>query len=253
MPDRLFSPLQHSGRDCRDRSRGVSMPDRLFSPLQQLAVEGTVAVVWFQCRIGFSPRCNDRTSAISFGDSRCFNAGSAFLPAATWPISRSHQLSTVFQCRIGFSPRCNSRENAAEKAIKFQCRIGFSPRCNSPALRAHERQRRVSMPDRLFSPLQQIGEIVLGGDVEVSMPDRLFSPLQRESGSYHPDTPRVSMPDRLFSPLQRCPCRTPMTGWISFNAGSAFLPAATLQRLLVLRGEKAFQCRIGFSPRCNTR
>jgi hypothetical protein len=206
----------------------------------------------------------------------------------------------MFQCRIGFSPRCNrSLSRPLRRVPPFQCRIGFSPRCNAAGRGPARRAARVSMPDRLFSPLQRLPQGVSGVIRTVSMPDRLFSPLQRGCGDGYDPRDAVSMPDRLFSPLQlsiprgrasavvfqcrigfspRCnPPHAPAatTGLQCFNAGSAFLPAATagrsappagpavsmpdrlfspLQRRTWARAGVAysqFQCRIGFSPRCN--
>jgi hypothetical protein len=160
MPDRLFSPLQQHELDGDGRSLVVSMPDRLFSPLQPTVARGESPAPPFQCRIGFSPRCNTgrRTAGVgrrsvsmpdrlfsplqpSCRSTAChraisFNAGSAFLPAATL-CERSRACLHLFQCRIGFSPRCNTPVAAPcrRRTPRFNAGSAFLPAATVGPLR----------------------------------------------------------------------------------------------------------------------
>jgi len=186
-----------------------------------------MAILSFQSRAGFSPRCDTRRSGLRRLSQSRFNPVLGFLLAAT-------AANTFLRC-----------------CCSFQSRAGFSPRCDVVGVVSHVGVLFVSIPCWVFSSLRPGTDVWATEYNQVSIPCWVFSSLRREGrGSTH-ERQQVSIPCWVFSSLRRFAPPMNVAFLIVFQSRAGFSPRCDVRSPRPRRAVRRFQSRAGFSPRCD--
>ena len=189
------APSTRSGR----RS-DVSMPERHECPLQPVMSTAANIPYMYQCPNGMGARCSSTMPSREPGVS-CFNARTAWVPAAAWAIRCVWTNAGVSMPERHGCPLQPSLRLVIAGSQRFQCPNGISARC-SKSMAEESARTDVSMPERHKCPLQPRDCGGVDARPGVSMPERHKCPLQPENQPADKQTVSVSMPERHKCPLQ---------------------------------------------------